>query len=133
MFIFDAGQAQKKIHGMRISRCEICKKKTPHNLTEIGYYVTALETPLVPFKKRYLLICQHCGGGKELSRNEFDQLREYREEASVESYNQPLDLGKKSAEKTKSPKKTPRFCRKCGQKLRAGAKFCGECGCPTQA
>jgi len=121
MFIFDAGQPKEKIHGMRISKCEVCKKQTPHNLLEVGFFVTALETPILPYKRRYLFPCQRCGSGKELTKKEFEKLRQHRDLEEIKSYNQPYEY-----EMTKEQGK--KFCIFCGDKLKAGAKFCNNCG-----
>ena len=121
MFIFDAGKHKKKIRGMRISRCENCKRQTPHNLTEVGYFVTALEAPIVPYKKRYLTVCQKCSFTKEIEKNDFEKMLKFQEQTEVESYNQPFEY-----QKTKQQGK--KFCIHCGDVLRSGAKFCNSCG-----
>ena len=121
MFIFDAGKHKKTIRGMRIARCSNCKKQTPHNLTEIGFFVTALEAPIIPYKKRYLTICQKCASSKELTKNEFTKLLKHEEQTVTESYNQPYEYQKSKQEGKK-------FCIHCGELMRTGSKFCNNCG-----
>jgi len=128
MFIFDAGQTRKKVHGVRITRCDNCKKQTPHQITEVGVFVSVLDAPVVPYKRRYVLICQNCGNGIEIKKNEFDQLRKYIEGGEIESYNLPIEEGKDSFDYEKTRHSGRKFCIHCGSKLRRGAKFCNECG-----
>ncbi|MCD4785554.1 MAG: zinc-ribbon domain-containing protein [Candidatus Eremiobacteraeota bacterium] len=128
MFIFDAGQTRKKVHGIRIERCEACKRQRPHRLTEVGTFVSVLDAPVVPYKKRFILICQKCGGGKELTKIEFDRLKRYREGQETESYNLPVEEDKSIFEYEKTRHSGKKYCIHCGSKLRKGAVFCNECG-----
>jgi hypothetical protein len=120
MFIFDAGEIKKKILGMRIQRCENCRRQTSHNIAEIGHYVTALDQAFLPYKKKYLLICQQCNAAREIDKEQVSKLLKFSEH-TVETYNEEYDYQKTRA----SGKK---FCVHCGNQVRSDARFCNSCG-----
>lgn len=129
MFIFDAGQILREIKGMRLIRCRVCKKETPHDLVEIGQFLTALDTPLLPYKKRFLVTCQKCNHAVEVSKKAFQEMMNPDNPTPQIFTEMPTAFRNKAAAKKKNKKH--RFCRGCGAKLRPGAKFCNECGLKT--
>jgi hypothetical protein len=120
MFIFDYGKMEKIIRGMRILPCDRCQKDTSQDLTEIGFFVTALDYALLPYKKRYVLICRNCNGGQELTGEEFEKLRTVAEEEEKRS--------SFTHDYQKSKRERMKFCRNCGERIRKDAKFCNHCG-----
>jgi hypothetical protein len=120
MFIFDAGTMKKDVKGMRIFRCSNCNENTPHDITEIGFYITALELPIAPYKKKYVLMCRKCGLGEEVKKEEFKHLLLHNEG----------EMQNSSSDRILQKRLKNKFCRFCGAKMRRGAKFCNECGKP---
>ncbi|MCE1247410.1 MAG: zinc ribbon domain-containing protein [Firmicutes bacterium] len=120
MFIFDAGEIKKKILGMRIQRCENCRAQTSQHIAEVGHYVTAMDKAILPYKKKFLIICQKCNAAREIDKQEVKKLLSHSDH-TVESYNEDFDY-----QKTRSSGQ--KFCIHCGNKVRNDAKFCNSCG-----
>lgn len=123
MFIFDSDQSKKTIHGMRLLSCKKCKGKTSHLIIEEGMFITALESPILPYKRKYYLVCQTCQTLREINHKEFNDLRTFSQYESP-SYN-TVDNLTSDIKKNKSGKK---YCAACGTSARGSAKFCNSCG-----
>jgi hypothetical protein len=121
MFIFDAGTMKKTVKGMRIYYCDSCSKETEHDLTEVGFYVSAFEIALAPYRKKFVLLCRKCGVGEEIEKEDFHHLLLHTEGTGL----------KKPGGHRKSKRTGNKFCKFCGAKLRMSAKFCSECGKPS--
>lgn len=122
VFIFDSGYVKKEIKGMKLLKCDFCNKKTSQDLTEISFYITAFEQPVIPYRKRHVLICRICGRGRELSREEFEKYLTPPEDDRADHLQKPEFLYQKTRQAGK------KFCNHCGARIREKAKFCSECG-----
>jgi hypothetical protein len=120
MFIFDSGRINKAIAGTRREKCSHCGEECPHELTEVSFCATVMEVPLIPYRKRHVLVCTRCGGGRELSRQEFDNLKA--------SCREEKERHRPAYEYEKTRQEGMKFCRHCGERIKQDAGFCNHCG-----
>jgi len=59
---------------MSESGCGRCNNHTARQIIKLTMWFTLFFIPIIPYSKRYLLVCPICGQAQELTKPEFDSL-----------------------------------------------------------
>lgn len=148
MLIFGWGHQITKNLGITFKNyCSNCNNNDYWQLLRITTWFTLFFIPVIPYERKYFLMCPVCEKGVYLEGEKINELRNLAEANSdlinkkitTEEYNQRL-LGPKKVDneyvdgqieeidvKEKNDRKNI-FCTNCGQKNNYENNFCQDCG-----
>lgn len=151
-FIFGWGHQITKNYGITFkNRCSSCHNEDYWQLLRITTWFTLFFIPVIPYERKYFLMCPVCEKGVYLDSDKFEELRNLAEANSdlidkkitIEEYNQRLAGPKKIEENAAGyiEGKVEQdivdnngddigqiFCSECGHKNNIKNNFCQNCG-----
>ena len=151
-FIFGWGHQITKNYGVTFkNHCSSCNNEEYWQLLRITTWFTLFFIPVIPYERKYFLMCPVCEKGVYLDSDKFEELKNLAEANSdlidkkitVEEYNQRLVGPKKIEEEAvgyiegeieqesgskDNNKISIIFCSDCGHKNDTENNFCQNCG-----
>lgn len=70
MFLFIGVFPRERLLAVMSFVCEYCRTPAEQRVSEIGSRLWLFFIPLFTFSRRYFVVCSHCGGTTELTREQ---------------------------------------------------------------
>ena len=108
MIIFGWGKVTKKFVGGVMTRsCDYCNEKGVWQLALIRTWFTLFFIPIIPYSKKYCIMCPKCGSYISLTQEQYNEIKNELESSNVnrenkESYNEDIPDSVKYAGKTQT-------------------------------
>ncbi len=85
--LFGLGKTTKKNFGyLPDKNCKLCEKNHAYELLRITTWMTLFFIPVIPYSFKYFLVCPNCERGFEITKDQFNSLRQIQEGLRV-NYN----------------------------------------------
>ncbi len=76
MIIFGFGKVTKKVIGNLIEKsCQYCNQTSLWQLCLIRTWFTLFFIPVIPYGRRYAVVCPRCGSYMALSKEQFEEMK----------------------------------------------------------
>lgn len=76
MIVFGFGKVTKKVVGLVFERaCQYCNSTHLWQLCIIRTWFTLFFIPIIPYSKRYCVVCPNCGSFVELTEAQFEEMK----------------------------------------------------------
>ena len=77
IFIFGLGKITKRNYGsLHDKKCKFCQENNEYELLRTITWFTLFFIPIIPYRFMYYLVCPNCEHGYEITRDQFDSIRE---------------------------------------------------------
>jgi len=75
--IFGFGKTTKRKFGLlHDKKCKFCQDGNEYELLRIITWFTLFFLPIIPYKFRYYLVCSNCERGFEITKDQFNSIKE---------------------------------------------------------
>ncbi|AAK79325.1 hypothetical protein BJV85_002638 [Clostridium acetobutylicum] len=105
MIIWGWGRVTKRKIGQVFQRtCSYCNTTAIWNLCIVRTWFTLFFIPVIPYRKRYCVVCPSCGSYIELTEAQFEELKQAINSSSSNAINEAVPEVDKYAGKTETQK-----------------------------